>query len=95
MEREVIEVYLSSEERSLILRHGCPFARIEDALTSRSKSKNIEIVPLDVLELQRLIGDLSSCINDMESGALQNELLAICERLEAAEQYGDGLFDEF
>ena len=59
MEREVIEVPLTAEERALILRYGYPFDRIKAALTSRSDSREIEIVPLDAFELERLIGDLS------------------------------------
>jgi hypothetical protein len=46
-------------------------------------------------ELERLIGDLSSSINDLRGGKLQDQLLALCERLEAAERYGDGMLDTF
>ena len=67
MEREVIEVELTPEERSLILRYGYPFDRIRAALESRSKRRRIETVPLDVFELGRLIGDLSRSINDMKA----------------------------
>jgi hypothetical protein len=95
MEREVIQVQLTPEERSLILRYGYPFERTEAALTSRSKSREIDTVPLDVFELERLIGDLSISINDLEGGALQDALLELCDRLKAAEQYGDGMLDEF
>ena len=95
MEREVIDVHLSAEERSLILRYGSPFERIEAALTSRKASNEIEMIPLDVFELERLIGDLSISINEMEGGVLQNELHDLCDRLEIAERYGDGLLDEF
>ena len=95
MEREVIEVELTPEERSLLLRYGYPFDRIRAALESRNKSRRIETVPLDVFELGRLIGDLSHSVNHMESGRLQGDLLEFCERLEAAEQYGDGMLDVF
>ena len=94
MEREVIEVELSPEERSLILRYGYPFDRIKQVLEAHQKSRTIEIVLLDAFEFERLIGDLSMSINDMASGALQNRLLDLCDRLEAAEQYGDGMLDE-
>jgi len=30
----------------------------------------------------------------MNGGALQNALLDLCDRLEAAETYGDGMLDE-
>jgi hypothetical protein len=94
MHREVIEVELSPQERSLILRYGYPFDRIKQALEARETSRKIEIVPLDAFELERLIGDLSKSINDMAGGAVQDKLLDLCDRLEAAEQYGDGMLDE-
>lgn len=95
MQREAIEVELSPEERSLILRYGYPFDRIKQALATYQKSRTIEIVPLDKYELERLIGDLSKSINDMAGGSLQNALFDLCERLEAAERYGSGMLDEF
>lgn len=57
------------------------------------QSSEIELVPLDVFELQRLIGDLCRSINDMPGGAVQDKLLDLCDRLEAAERYGDGMLD--
>lgn len=93
MARETIDIQLTPTERSLLLRYGYPFARIEQALKARSASKAIEIVPMDRFELERLIGDLSRSINDMNGGSLQDQLLTLCDRLEAAEQYGDGMLD--
>lgn len=49
---------------------------------------------MDPFELERLIGDLCISINDMKGGRLQNELLNLCDRLEAAEKSGDGTLDE-
>ncbi len=46
------------------------------------------------LRLERLIGDLSISINAMNGGALQGKLLDLCDRLEAAEKYGDGMLEE-
>jgi hypothetical protein len=94
MHREVIEVELSPQERSLILRYGYPFDRIKQALEARQTSRRIEIVPLDAFELERLIGDLSMTINEMAGGAVQDKLLDLCDRLEAAERYGDGMLYE-
>lgn len=93
MSRDAIEMQLTPAERSLLLRYGYPFARIERALQACSASNAIEIVPLDCRELERLIGDLCRSINEMKSGALQNQLLTLCDRLEAAERYGDGMLD--
>lgn len=64
MQREVVEVELSPQERSLILRYGYPFDRIKQALDACQKSRSIELVPLDKFELERLIGDLSKSVNE-------------------------------
>ena len=93
MERETIDIQLTAEERSLLLRYGYPFAQIEQALKACEASRDIEIVPMDCLELDRLIGDVCRSINHMKSGATQNQLLDLCDRLEAAERYGDGMLD--
>jgi hypothetical protein len=93
MARDTIDLQLTPTERSLLLRYGYPFPQIERALKARSASKAVEIVPLDRFELERLIGDLSCSINDRNGGPLQDQLLALCDRLEAAEQSGDGMLD--
>ncbi len=93
MERETIDIQLTAEERSLLLRHGYPFQRIEQALKACASSRDIEIVPMDLFELERLIGDVSRSINHMKSGATQNQLLELCDRLEYAEESGDGMLD--
>jgi len=95
MARDTIDIQLTPTERSLLLRYGYPFAQIEQALKARSDSKAIEIVPMDRFELERLIGDLSRSINDMNGGRLQDQLLTLCDRLEGAEQYGDGMMEMF
>ena len=95
MARDTIDIQLTPTERSLLLRYGYPFDQIEQALKARSTSKAIEIMPMDRFELERLIGDLSRSINDMNEGRLQDQLLTLCERLEAAERYGDGMLDTF
>ena len=58
-------------------------------------SEDIEIVPMDSFELERLIGDVSISINQMQGGPVQGQLLDLCERLEYAERYGDGLLEQF
>ena len=93
MARETIDIQLTPEERSLLLCHGYPFERIEQALKACESSLDIETVPMDCLELERLIGDVCRSINQMKSGATQNQLLDLCDRLEAAERYGDGMLD--
>jgi hypothetical protein len=95
MDRNFIEVQLTPEERSLILRYGYPFEQIEQALKACQSSRQIEVIPMDPFELERLIGDLCSSINDLHEGALQSKLLDLCDRLEAAEKYGDGMLEDF
>jgi len=93
MERETIQIQLTPEERSLLLRHGYPFERIARALKACEASPDIEIVPMGYFEFERLIGDVCRSINHMNGGAAQNQLLVLCDRLEAAEQSGDGMLD--
>lgn len=93
MAREKIDIQLTPEERALLLRYGYPFAQIEQALKACESSREIEIVPMDRFELGQLIGDVCRSINQMKSRATQNQLLDLCDRLEAAEEYGDGMLD--
>jgi hypothetical protein len=91
--RKVIELELTTEERRLLLRYGYPFDRIKKAWEACAASQAIETVPIDAFELERLIGDLCRSINDMNGGVVQNKLLDLCDRLEAAERDGDGSLD--
>ena len=93
MDREVIEIELTADERALILQYGYPFDGIEQSLKARQGSTGIETVPIETFELERLICDLTISINDMQGGAVQDELLNLCDHLEAAERYGDGQLD--
>jgi hypothetical protein len=94
MDRDVIQIQLTPEERSLLLRHGYPFEQIERALKACESSREIEAIEMDLFELERLIGDLSISINDMHGGALQDKLFDLCDRLEAAEEYGGTMLEE-
>ena len=93
MKRETIEIQLTPEERTLLLRYGYPFERIALALKACEATPDIEIVPMDCFEFERLIGDVCRSINHMNGRAVQNQLLDLSNRLEAAEQSGDGMFD--
>jgi hypothetical protein len=93
MDRQAIETELTAEERALILQYGYPFEGIERSLKTCQDSEEIETVLIDPFELERLIGDLTISINDTKDGTVQDELLELCDRLEAAERYGDGRFD--
>jgi hypothetical protein len=93
MARETIDLQLTHQERTLLMQYGYPFEHIEQALKTCESSRDIEIVPMDRFELERLIGDVCRSINRMKSGATQNQLLDLCDRLEAAERDGDGMLD--
>ncbi len=94
MRQETIEIQLTPEERSLLTQYGYPFEQIEHALKACAASHDIEIVPMDSFELKQMIGDVCRSINQMNGGATQDRLLDLCDRLEAAEAYGDGMLDE-
>ena len=93
MARETIELPLTSKERALLLRYGYPFEQIELALKACESSCEIEIIAMDRFELERLIGDVCRSINQMKGGTTQDQLLDLCDRLEAAERSGDGMLD--
>ena len=93
MARETIDIQLTPKERSLLLRYGYPFEQIEQALKARESSREIEIIPMDRFELEHPIGDVCRSINHMTIGRTQDQLLDLCDRLDAAEKHGDGLLD--
>jgi hypothetical protein len=93
MAAETIDIQLTPKERTLLMRYGYPFEGIEQALNACESSRQIEIIAMDRFELEHLIGDVCRSINHMKSGRTQNQLLDLCDRLEAAERYGDGMLD--
>ena len=93
MASETIDIQLTPKERSLLLRYGYPFEQIERALKARESSRKVEMIPMDRFELEHLIGDVCRSINQMKGGTTQNQLLDLCDRLEAAERYGDGMLE--
>ncbi len=93
MADDMIEMQLTPAERSLLLKYGYPFSQSEAALKACAESKEIEHVPIDRFNLEQLIGNLCYSINRSKPGRLQDELLTLCDRLEAAERYGEGDLD--
>lgn len=93
MSREGVVIQLTPAERSLLLRHGYPFAQSEAALKACAKSRNIESVLIDGFNLRQLIINLCYSINETKPGRLQSRLVKLCDRLEAVERYGDGDLD--
>jgi len=96
MARATIDIQLTPRERALILRYGYPFDQIKNALTALASSKEVETVSLDVYEVDLLIGDLCRSINHEEGRpAVQAQLDELCDRIEYAQQTGDGELDLF
>jgi hypothetical protein len=93
MDRKIVKIELTAQERFLILEHGYPFDGIRQSLEACRDSKAITIVPIDAFELERLIGDLSTSINAMKGGVIQDKLLELCDRLETAERHGNAQLD--
>ena len=61
-----------------------------------ASSKHVETVSLDGFEANQLIGDLCRSINHEEGGlAVQARLNDLCNRIEYAQQTGDGDLDTF
>ena len=90
MARDGITIRLTPAERGLLLRYGYPFEQSEAALKACAGSQDIERVPIDRFNLEQLIGNLCYSINRMKPGRLFDQLFELCDRLEAAERYGDG-----
>lgn len=84
MAHDVIRMRLTAAERGLLLRYGYPFSQSEAALKACVASHDIECVPIDHFDLEQLIGNLCSSINKTKPGRLQNDLLELCNRLEAS-----------
>jgi hypothetical protein len=93
MARDVIRMHLTAAERGLLHRYGYPFSQSEAALRACAASHDIECVPIARFDLEQLISNLCYSINQTKPGRLQNDLLELCNRLEAAERYGDGELD--
>ena len=84
------KLQLLPEERTLILKHGYPFERLENSLRRWAKSGAVKRISVSEWELSMLIGELSRSFNHGEAGADEDALIALCDRLEYAEQTGDG-----
>ena len=65
MAYELIDMQLTPEERSLLLRYGYPFDQIRQALEACASSDDIEIVPMDSFELERLIGSQTGTVTKL------------------------------
>lgn len=95
MSNDMIDIELTPEERTLLLQYGYPFEQIKLALLAHEQDDCIAIVPMKSFYLEKLIGDLCYSINRMKNGSLQDRLLELCDRLESAERYGEGMLYDF
>ncbi len=88
-----IKLQLLPEERMLILKHGYPFERLENALKRWSKSEAIKRISVSQWELEMLIGELSRSFNHGQCGKDEDAVTDLCDRLEYTEKTGDGDLD--
>lgn len=93
--KSVIPLQLWPEERALLLKYGYLWGPVRDSLSALVASSEIEVIEIRHGDLGRLIGDLCYSINKKTRGRVQAELSELCDRLEAAERWGDGMLDEF
>ena len=94
MAKRKIKLQLWPEERALLLKYGYLWGPAEEALQAHAASDEIEIIKISHADLRQLIGDLSYSINKRTRGGVQRDLNDLCDRLEAAERWGDGMLDE-
>lgn len=92
-ESESIVIELTRDEREIILRHGYPFEKLEQALRSIPSGVEIATIRMDAYDLEMLIGELSRSFNHGESECEEVALLDLCTRLERAQNTGDGTLD--
>ncbi len=52
MERDVIDIEFTPQERKLILRYGYPFEGIQQAFQACQASNQIETIPVEAFELE-------------------------------------------
>lgn len=93
MTDDVIEIELLPEERELLLKYGYPFPDAKAQFLEAASSPDVEILTITPFYLNQMIGDLSYSINKRTKGKVQRALINLCDRLEAAERYGDGELD--
>ena len=86
-------IQLTPEERELILRYGYPFDRLARVLRRHSSREAIRTISMSSFELDMLIGELSRSFNHGECGQDEEAVIDLCERLEYAQQSGDGDLD--
>jgi len=86
-------IQLMPEERELILRYGYPFDRLARALRRHSSREAIRTISMSSFELDMLIGELSRSFNHGDCGQDEEAVIDLCERLEYAQQSGDGDLD--
>lgn len=87
------KIQLTLEHRDLILKHGYPFDRLAKSLRRWPDGQLIRRISMSHYELEMLIGELSRSFNHDQTGADEEAVLDLCDRLEYAERTGDGDLD--
>ena len=86
-------IQLTHYDRDLILDYGYPSTRLRKALQRSPDHQAVRRVSMSESELTMLIGELSRSINHDQLGKDFDEVVDLCERLEYAEETGDGDLD--
>jgi hypothetical protein len=87
------KIQLTQDERDLILKFGYPFDRLAKSLRRWPDGQLIRTISMSRYELEMLIGELCRSFNHDETGADEDAVLDLCDRLEYAEKTGDGELD--
>jgi hypothetical protein len=87
------KIQLTLEHRDLILKYGYPFDRLAKSLRRWPDGQLIRRISMSRYELEMLIGELSRSFNHDQTGADEEAVLDLCDRLEYAERTGDGDLD--
>ena len=87
------KIQLTQDERDLILQYGYPFDRLVKSLRRWPKDQLIRTISMSRYELEMLIGELCRSFNHDETGADEDAVVDLCDRLEYAERTGDGDLD--
>lgn len=84
---DIKSVSLTQREVDLLLQYSYPFDDVEEHLRAFHGKGRTHVLKVDSFYLSRLIGDLVYSAKSIQSQSLLDELDALCDVLENAEQY--------
>lgn len=82
--RNLRTVELSPREVRLLLKYGCPWPEDEEKLRASRAVEGVHRVRIDAYWIEMMIADISRSAKMIRSGALLEELDALCYALEYA-----------